>query len=90
LERLAVNENSSDAWAYLGILRLNQVETGKFTAQQALDCFNKSVNLASNTRQDLQMTFSTIALKKAELYYTIYLQNKKIIGKSWLKIFLML
>lgn len=87
LERLAVNENSPDAWALLGILRLNQVETGKFSAQQALECFSKSVALAPNTKQELQMTFSSIALKKAEIYYSVYLQNQSTVNKSWLKMF---
>jgi tetratricopeptide (TPR) repeat protein len=87
LERLAVNENSPDAWAYLGILRLNQVETGKFTAQQALECFDKCVNLAPNSRQELQMTFSSIALSKAQLYYSVYFDNRKKLRLSWLKMF---
>lgn len=87
LERLAVNGNSPDAWAYLGILRLNQVETGKFSAQQALECFNKAVGLDPNSKQELQNTFSAIALKKAEFYYAIYLQNQNTVNKSWLKMF---
>lgn len=87
LERLAVNENSPDAWAYLGILRLNQVETGKFSAQQALECFNKSVELAPNAKQELQMAFSAIALKKAALFYSVYSENRKVIARSWFKMF---
>jgi len=86
LERLAIYEGSADAWAYLGILRLNQLETGKFTAKQALDCFDKSLELAPSHRQELQQAYSSIALSKAKFYYTHYLQNKTKRYLSWLKI----
>ena len=86
-EDLAFAHNAPTAWIYLGGIKLGQLDTGETTVQQALNCFNKALEINPILKEDYQETYYELSIQQIEKFRNYYLNTKKQASKANRKAF---
>jgi hypothetical protein len=71
-ENLAFTYNVPMAWIAIGNIKLNQLETGKTSVQQALKCFVKASDLLSGEKPYYQSLYCESSLRQIEKLLNYY------------------
>jgi hypothetical protein len=61
----------------LGGIKLHQLDSGKTKVQQAINCFNRAVELNPDSKGQYQETYSNVSLQQIEKFRNYYLETKQ-------------
>ncbi len=76
-ENLALTHNVPMAWIYIGGIKLGQLDSGKTSVNQALNCFLKASELLPELREKYQETYCDLSLQQIERFCNYYLETKQ-------------
>jgi curved DNA-binding protein CbpA len=85
LEEIAFSEGASQAslaWVYLGGIKLEYMLSGKSNASQALNCFQKAVQINPSEKTNYQRVFYNASIKLIQQMLNDYLEIQKMAKKA--------
>jgi len=76
-ENIALTYDNATAWAYIGAIKLGQVNTGNTTVNQALKCFHRAFVLNPSSKSEYQKSYISLSLGQLETLRDNWIETKK-------------